>query len=109
MYHNNSFLFEQYPLLNSTFDTILYNQFNYLYCLESVVNLIKPPFMIKSFITSKDLKKQIKQKFTTKITYINEPKRKNNSIKQLAYYADTFSDYPFESRLHKALSLSFFE
>lgn len=82
---------------------------NYLYIFDIVTNLIKPPFVIKSILIPKKLRKKTKQKFLIKIVYKNENKRLNSSYKQLYYYSNKFSDSQFKVRLYKSLTFSFLE
>jgi hypothetical protein len=82
---------------------------NYLYIFNIVTNLIKPPFVIKSMLIPKKLRKKTKQKYLIKILYKNEDKRLKSSYKQLYYYSNKFTDSMFKTRLYKSLTLSFLD
>jgi hypothetical protein len=82
---------------------------NYLYVFTIVSNLIKPPFVIKSMLIPKKLRKKTKQKYLIKIVYKNENKRLKNSYKQLNYYSNKFVDGKFSTRLYKSLTYSFLD
>ncbi len=82
---------------------------NYLYVFNLVSNLIKPPFVIKSMLIPKKLRKKTKQKYLIKIVYKNENKRLKNSYKQLNYYSNKFTDSKYTVRLYKSLTYSFLE
>jgi hypothetical protein len=82
---------------------------NYLYVFNIVSNLIKPPFVIKSMLIPKKLRKKTKQKYLIKIVYKNENKRLKNSYKQLNYYSNKFTDGKYSIRLYKSLTYSFLD
>jgi len=82
---------------------------NYLYVFNIVSTLIKPPFVIKSMLIQKKLRKKTKQKYLIKIVYKNENKRLKNSYKQLNYYSNKFTDGKFSTRLYKSLTYSFLD
>lgn len=82
---------------------------NYLYVFIIVSNLIKPPFVIRSTLIPKKLRKKTKQKYLIKIVYKNENKRLKNSYKQLHYYSNKFLDSKFSTRLYKSLVFSFLD
>jgi division protein CdvB (Snf7/Vps24/ESCRT-III family) len=73
------------------------------------MNLIKPPFVIKSVIVPKKLRKKTKKKYLIKIVYKNENKRLKNAYKQLYYYSNKFTDSKVNIRLYKAFMFSFLE
>ena len=76
---------------------------------ELTTNLIKPPFVVKSILVPKKLRKKTKQKYLVKIVYKNENKRLKNSYKQLYYYSNKFNDGKFETRLYKSIMFSFLD
>ena len=82
---------------------------NYIYIFNIVTNLIKPPFVIKSMLIPKKLRKKTKQKYLIKIVYKNENKRLKNSYKQLTHYSNKFIDSKFKTRLYKSLLFSFLD
>jgi hypothetical protein len=88
---------------------MIYKKLNYLYVFGIVSNLIKPPFVIKSMLIPKKLRKKTKQKYLIKIVYKNENKRLKNSYKQLNYYSNKFVDSKYSTRLYKSLTYSFLE
>lgn len=83
------------------------NNFNYIF--EITANLIKPPFVVKSILIPKKLRKKTKQKYLIKIVYKNEDKRLKNSYKQLYYYSNKFPDGKFKTRLYKSIVFSFLD
>ena len=70
---------------------------------DSVIELIKPPFVVKSIAVPKKIKKKTKQRFTIKLVYKNEQKRIRNSYKQLQYHVDNATDSTLKVRLYKTL------
>ena len=82
---------------------------NYNYIFDITANLIKPPFLLKSILIPKKLRKKSKQKYLIKIVYRNEKKRLKNSFKQIYYYSNKFLDRKFSSRMYKALVFSFLD
>ena len=79
---------------------------NYIYIFNIVTNLIKPPFVIKSMLIPKKLRKKTKQKYLIKIVYKNENKRLKSSYK---HYSNKFIDSKFKTRLYKSLLFSFLD
>jgi hypothetical protein len=90
-------------------DDIIDKKLNYVYLFDIVSNLIKPPFIVKSVVIPKKLRKKTKQKYLIKIVYKNENKRLKNSYKQLYYYSNKFTDSKFNVRLYKSLVFSFLD
>lgn len=109
VYNNSSWLYSQYPTLSNLIENILFKKYNYLYSFDHILNLVKPPFIVKSVNVPKKIRKKTRVKFITKIVYRNESKRMGSAFKQLFYYSNKFFDSKFEIRLYKALSLSLFE
>ena len=85
------------------------NRLNYSHIFSIVTNLIKPPFVIKSVLIPKKLRKKTKQKYLVKIVYKNDTKRLKSSYKQLYYYSNKFTDSKFQVRLYKSLMFSFLD
>lgn len=108
-YYNLSFIFSNYPSQKWIIEDMIDKKLNYLYVFNIVSNLIKPPFVIKSMLIPKKLRKKTKQKFLIKIVYKNENKRLKNSYKQLSYYSNKFPDGKFSIRLYKSLTFSFLD
>jgi hypothetical protein len=73
------------------------------------MNLIKPPFVVKSVTLPKKLKKKTKRKYLIKIVYKNENKRLKSAYKQLYYYSNKFNDSNINVRLYKAFMFSFLD
>jgi len=109
LYYNKQFLFKNYPNQKWIVEDMLFKKLNYLYVFNLVSNLIKPPFVIKSVLIPKKLRKKTKQKYLIKIVYKHENKRLKNSYKQLHYYSNKFSDSKFSTRLYKSLTFSFLD
>jgi hypothetical protein len=109
IYTKNNFIFENYTSIKWIVDDILEKKHNSLYVFDLVMNLIKPPFVIKSVIVPKKLRKKTKKKYLIKIVYKNENKRLKNAYKQLYYYSNRFTDSKVNIRLYKAFMFSFLE
>lgn len=109
LYNNLKFIKINYPSLSWILDDIIDKKLNYVYLFDVVSNLIKPPFIVKSVVIPKKLRKKTKQKYLIKIVYKNENKRLKNSYKQLYYYSNKFTDSKFNVRLYKSLVFSFLD
>lgn len=107
--NNIAFIYNEYPYLIGLFEEITFKKRNYLSIFDLTMDLVKPPFVIKSEIVSKKLRKKTKQKYIIRIIYKNENKRLSSAFKQIFYYSKRFNDSSFSVRLYKALTLSFFE
>lgn len=107
--NNLDYIYKEYPNLIGIFEEIVYKKRNYLSVFDMTVSLVKPPFVIKSEMVSKKLRKKTRQKYLVKIVYKNENKRLGSAFQQLYYYSNKFNDSSFSVRLYKALALSFFE
>lgn len=107
--YKNSFIVNHYPNLNWVIQNFLEKKLNFNYIFNITINLIKPPFLVKSINIPKKLKKKTKTKYLVKIVYKNENKRLKNSYKQLYYYSNRFLDGQFTLRLYKALMFSFLD
>lgn len=109
IYFNNNYIFENYPnskwMLNNIFD----KKYNFLYVFGLVTNLVRPPFVVKSVLVPKKLRKKTKKKYLIKIVYKNENKRLKSAYKQLYYYSNKFEDSKFNVRLYKAFMFSFLD
>jgi len=108
-YQNCSFIYENYPNIKWILEDMVVNRLNYSHIFSIVTNLIKPPFVIKSVLIPKKLRKKIKQKYLVKIVYKNDTKRLKSSYKQLYYYSNKFTDSKFQVRLYKSLMFSFLD
>lgn len=109
IFTKNNFIFENYQTVKSIVDDILEKKRNSLYVFDLVIDLIKPPFVVKSVIVPKKLRKKTKRKYLIKIVYKNEHKRLKNAYKQLYYYSNKFTDNKINVRLYKAFMFSFLE
>lgn len=109
LYNNSKFIKTNYPSLSWILDDIIDKKLNYVYLFDIVSNLIKPPFIVKSVVIPKKLRKKTKQKYLIKIVYKNENKRLKSSYKQLSYYSNKFIDGKFSTRLYKSLTFSFLD
>lgn len=103
------FISRNYPSIKSVLENLIDQKWNYLHLFEIVINLIKPPFIIKSILVPKKLRKKTKQKYIIKIVYKNEQKRIKSSYKQLYSYSNKFGDTNFKIRLYKSLMFSFLD
>lgn len=109
IYYNNSYINNNYPEQKWIVDDIITKKLNYFYVFNIVTNLIKPPFVVKSMLIPKKLRKKTKQKYLIKIVYKNENKRLKSSYKQLTHYSNKFTDSKFKTRLYKSLVFSFLD
>lgn len=105
----SKFIKKNYPNLNWVIQDFLEKKLNFNYIFNIIINLIKPPFLVKSITIPKKLRKKTKTKYLVKIVYKNENKRLKNSYKQLYYYSNKFSDGQFNVRLYKSLMFSFLD
>ena len=109
IYFNKIFIKENYGNMSWLFDNIYEKDLNSQDILTPLMDLIKPPFTIKSLLISKKIKKKTKIKYAVKIVYKNENKRLRNSFKQMYFYSNKFQDNKFKVRLYKALLFSLLE
>ena len=109
IYTKTSFLYDSYPNIRWIIEDLIQKKLTYLHIFSIVINLIKPPFVIKSIIIPKKLRKKTKQKYLIKIVYKNDNKRLKSSYKQLYYYSNKFSESRFNIRLYKSLMFSFLD
>ena len=109
LYYNQHYIYNNYPEQKWIVEDMISKKLNYIYIFNIVTNLIKPPFVIKSMLIPKKLRKKTKQKYLIKIVYKNENKRLKNSYKQLTHYSNKFIDSKFKTRLYKSLLFSFLD
>ena len=107
--NNKEFITNGYQSVKWILDDVFSKKLSYIFVFDIITNLIKPPFVVKSLIIPKKLRKKTKQKYLVKIVYKNENKRLKSSYKQLYYYSNKFSDGSFKIRLYKALVYSFLD
>lgn len=107
--NNFNYITENSPQIKWVISDIFEKKLNFLYTFDLVVNLIKPPFVIKSVAIPKKLKKKTKKKYLIKIVYKNENKRLKSAYKQLYYYSNKFTDSNINVRLYKAFMFSFLD
>ena len=105
-YYNYDFFQKNYQNLLWVIDNFLEKNFNSNYIFNLILNLIKPPFLLKSILIPKKLRKKSKQKYLIKIVYRDESKRLKNAFKQLYYYSNSFLENKFKIRLYKAIMFS---
>ena len=103
------FLLENYPKLTHIINNIIYKNINFIQIFNKVIDLIKPPFIIKTVTVPKKIKKKIKQGFLLKVVYKNENKRIRSSYKQLQNYSNLFNNNKISIRLYKAVLFTFLE
>lgn len=108
-FKNNNYIFENYPNSKWILSDIAEKRYNFSYIFSLVTNLVKPPFVIKSVLIPKKLRKKTKKKYLIKIVYKNENKRLKCAYKQLYYYSNKFDDGNFDVRLYKAFMFSFLD
>ena len=76
---------------------------------DSIIELIKPPFVVKSIVLPKKIKKKTKQKYAIKLVYKNEQKRIRSSYKQIQYHTTNNKDSTLNVRLYKTLLYTLLE
>lgn len=103
IYKNIKYLYANYTNISWLLDNISEKLLNYQKLFDTLVNLLKPPFIIKSLLVSKKLKKKLKIKYTVKIVYKKEDKRLKNSLKQIYYNNNNYNDNRFNVRLYKSM------
>ena len=109
LYQKNDFFLKQYPNVGWILINSFEKNLNYTHIFNTTINLIKPPFIIKSILVPKKLKKKTKQKYLVKIVYRDENKRMKNSFKQIQYFSKKFDNNKFSVRLYKSLLFTFLE
>lgn len=87
----------------------LQKKLNSVYIFDTTADLIKPPFVIKSVLVPKKLRKKSKKKYLVKIVYKNDSKRVRSALKQLCHYSNKFDDGNFNVRLYKSVLFSFLD
>jgi hypothetical protein len=90
-------------------ENFFFKNLNFLEIFQLTINLIKPPFVIKSISIPKSLRKKTGIKYLLKIVYRPDCKRLGNAFKQLYTYSNSLRDNTFEIRLYKAVLYTFFE
>ena len=90
-------------------DDVLQKKLNSIHVFNVTLGLIKPPFVIKSVLVPKKLRKKSKKKYLVKIVYKNENKRIKSALKQLCHYSNKFNDGNFNVRLYKSILFSFLD
>ena len=109
LYNESQYIYENYPFAKGALENLFQKNFNCIYIFDIVVDLVKPPFIVKSVSVPKKLRKRTKQKYLIKIVYKNDKKRLKGAYKQLYYYSKTFTDINFKTRLYKSLMFSFLD
>lgn len=106
-YFNNLSTNNQFNNIKWLLDIFIDKNLNSFSVFNFLIDLIKPPFVIKSISIPKKLRKKLKRKFLISIVYKNESKRTKSSLKQLYYYSNQFTDSNFKVRLYKSILTSF--
>jgi len=109
LYNESQYIYENYPLVKGALENLLEKNFSCMQIFDIIVNLVKPPFIVKSVLIPKKLRKRTKQKYLIKIVYRNDQKRLKSAYKQLYYYSNKFTDINFKTRLYKSLMFSFLD
>ena len=76
---------------------------NFIFILNTIIDLIKPPFVVQTAIVPKKLKRKIGLKYLIKIVYKNEISRKAVAIKQIINNSNSFTDVRIQTRLYKSI------
>ena len=109
LFFNKKYIYTNYQNTSWVFDNIFEKKINYQVLFDDLVGLLKPPFIIKSLLVSKKLKKKLKIKYTIKIVYKKDDKRIKNSLKQIYYNSNNYLDNKISIRLYKSMLLSVLE
>lgn len=109
LYSNTEFIYESYPNVRWVLEDLIQKKLTYIHIFNIVINLIKPPFVVKSILIPKKLRRKTKQKYLIKIVYKNDNKRLKSSYKQLCYFSNKFTDSKFKVRLYKSMMFSFLD
>lgn len=103
VYGNFNFIYSNYTNIVWMLENIFEKKLNYQNVFGGLVDLLKPPFVIKSVLVSKKLKKKTKIKYDIKIVYKRDDKRVNNTLKQIYYNSNSYTDNSVKIRLYKSL------
>jgi hypothetical protein len=109
IYLNKSSILDNHQQIKSILNNFIEKKQNGLLIFDLITNLIKPPFVVKSVLIPKKLRKKTKQKYLVIIVYKGENKRLKSSYKQLYYYSNKFTDGSFKIRLYKSITMSFLD
>lgn len=109
LYFKKNFLLENYKNVEWILENIFFKKLNCVWCIDILAELIKPPFVVKTTVTPKKLKKKTKAKYSVKVVYKNDAERIKSSFKQLYYHTNTFKDGAFKLRMYKTITNSFLE
>jgi hypothetical protein len=109
LYLNKLSMLDNQQQTKSILNNLIEKKQNSLLIFDLITNLIKPPFIVKSVLIPKKLRKKTKQKYLVKIVYKGENKRLKSSYKQLYYYSNKFTDGSFKIRLYKSITMSFLD
>lgn len=109
LYNDFSGFLKDYPHMSGIMENFFFKNLNFLEIFQLTIDLIKPPFVIKSICIPKKLRKKTGIKYLLKIVYRPEGKRLNNAFKQLYTYSNSLRDSTLEIRIYKAILYTFFE
>ena len=109
LYFKKNFLFENYKNVEWILENMFFKKLNCVWCINILTELIKPPFVIKTTVTPKKLKKKTKTKYNVKIVYKNDSERIKSSFKQLYYHSNSFKDGTFKLRMYKTIVNTFLD
>jgi len=109
MVNNSDFINHNYPTITGIVDEFFRNRLNLVDIFNMTIEIIKPPFVIKTTLIPKKLRKKTKQKYLVKIVYKNDSKRLSSAYKQLYYLSNRFPENKFPVRLYKSVVHTFFE
>ena len=71
LFFNKTSVLDNYQQIKSILNNIIEKKQNSLIVFDLITNLIKPPFVVKSVLIPKKLRKKTKQKYLVKIVYKN--------------------------------------
>jgi hypothetical protein len=90
-------------------EDIIQKKSSSLFIFGNTLDLVKPPFVVKSVLVPKKLRKKSKKKYLIKIVYKDNNKRVRSALKQLFHYSNKFNDGSFGIRLYKSVLFSFLD
>lgn len=106
IYQNYYYICDTHPAVKWAVLDLIEKKLSAVNIFRTIIDLIKPPFIVKSTRVPKKLRKKTKNLFTTKLAYVSNDKRIKNSYKQLLYYNHHFTGRKFKARLYKAIMFS---
>ena len=109
VFFNKSTLINNYSAMSWLLEDIFEKKLNITTIIPTLLELIKPPFIVKTLSIPKKLKKKSKLKYKIKFIYKNDLGRIKESFKQLYYGSNNYMDCKLKTRIYKTLLLTMLE